>query len=337
MTETISSQPPLAPWLQQQLEFLLSQQGHAWLLQGPSGLGQYELALALTRAWLCLQPVSTGACGLCSSCRGIENHVHADLVVLMPEYLMLEHEWPLDEKAQKEIDEKKRKPSREIRVDSARQMISFSQGTQMGARSQVVMIYPADRMNHVTANTLLKTLEEPPGGTRFILASDAADLLLPTIRSRCQTHTLWWPKRDDALNWLQGLGMPSQEASVLYQAFGERPALALQAFRNEWFNAAQWSQLPRQLAKGDPGLLADMTPVISVEILQKVCHDTLAKAMGAPVRFFQAANLPEKVSIEKITRWQRLLVQAAQNAERPYNAGLLLEDWVMNARAALTP
>ena len=42
--------PPLAPWLQQQLRSLLAQRGHALLLSGPSGLGQYDLALALATA-----------------------------------------------------------------------------------------------------------------------------------------------------------------------------------------------------------------------------------------------------------------------------------------------
>ncbi|MEO7937197.1 MAG: DNA polymerase III subunit delta', partial [Burkholderiaceae bacterium] len=46
----------LPPWIQRQLEALLVQRGHAWLLQGPSGLGQYTLALAMVRAWLCHQP-----------------------------------------------------------------------------------------------------------------------------------------------------------------------------------------------------------------------------------------------------------------------------------------
>lgn len=46
----------LAPWLQSQLESLPHQRGHAWLLAGPSGLGQFDLALALARAWLCETP-----------------------------------------------------------------------------------------------------------------------------------------------------------------------------------------------------------------------------------------------------------------------------------------
>jgi len=51
------SAPALSPWLQRPLGELLRQRGHAWLLQGPSGLGQYELGLALAAAWLCEQRV----------------------------------------------------------------------------------------------------------------------------------------------------------------------------------------------------------------------------------------------------------------------------------------
>ncbi len=52
-----------APWITRKTTALLAQRGHAWLLQGPSGLGQYELALALASAWLCEKPTEQGACG----------------------------------------------------------------------------------------------------------------------------------------------------------------------------------------------------------------------------------------------------------------------------------
>jgi len=55
-------------WIAAQTEALLAQRGHAWLLQGPSGLGQYSLALEMVRAWLCDSPTPQGACGQCASC-----------------------------------------------------------------------------------------------------------------------------------------------------------------------------------------------------------------------------------------------------------------------------
>ena len=79
-----------APWIARQATDLLAQRGHAWLLQGPSGLGQYDLALALASAWLCEQPTGQGACGQYGSCHAIHVHTHADLCVLMPETVMLE-------------------------------------------------------------------------------------------------------------------------------------------------------------------------------------------------------------------------------------------------------
>jgi DNA polymerase-3 subunit delta' len=84
----------LAPWLADQLRGLLAQRGHAWLLQGPSGLGQYGLALGLAQAWLCDNPGPGGACGTCASCHAIEVRGHTDLCVLMPETVMLDLGWP---------------------------------------------------------------------------------------------------------------------------------------------------------------------------------------------------------------------------------------------------
>ena len=124
----------LAPWLQASLENLLTRPGHAWLIQGSTGLGQYDLALALAQNWLCQAPTPQGACGKCASCHGIAVRVHADFRMLMPETELLERAWPLSEKAQKDIDDKKRKPSREIRVDSLREMLEFCHLTRSGER-----------------------------------------------------------------------------------------------------------------------------------------------------------------------------------------------------------
>ena len=149
----------LAPWIDEQATKLLAQRGHAWLLQGPSGLGQYGLALTLARSWLCEDPQAGRACGRCASCHAIDVRTHADLAVLMPETVSIALGWPLSEKAQQDIDDKKRKASREIRVEAMRDAVEFAQRTSSRGRGKVVLVYPAERMNAITANTLLKTLE----------------------------------------------------------------------------------------------------------------------------------------------------------------------------------
>jgi DNA polymerase-3 subunit delta' len=324
----------LAPWLQVQLQGLMTRPGHAFLLQGASGLGQYELGLALAAAWLCHAPTPAGACGVCPSCHGIEVRAHADLSVLMPETNMLALNWPLSEKAQKDIDDKKRKPSKEIRVEAMRDLLGFTQTTGAGANGKVVLIYPAERMNTITANTLLKTLEEPAGRTRFILASAAAHELLPTVRSRCQVHPMQWPSTAEGLRWLVQQGLPEGEATVLLKAAGGRPDDA-QALFQLGFQAKNWRALPKALQRGDPGVLADNAAPLVLASLQKVCHDLLHLACGAAPRFFEADDLPKPSSFMALTQWSKDLLQSAKTVEHPYQAGLLMEAWVSRAQRAI--
>ena len=364
-TDTASQHQPLAPWLQTQLESLLLQRGHAWLLSGPSGLGQFELALALARAWLCEQATPQGACGHCGSCHAVDVHTHADLCMLMPETLSLALGWPLDEKTQDDLDSKKRKPSKEIKVDAAREAVSFTQFTRSRGSTKVVLVFPAERMNNVTANTLLKTLEEPPGAVKFILATEAAHQLLPTIRSRCLGHTMLWPDFELALTWLQkestrpreGEGSPKKAArapepadlQTLLVAAGGRPADAL-----TWAQsvapgeaAQHWQALPKAMARGDVSALANWAPAQAVDALQKLCHDVLAVKMGATPRFFSAKDLPHPVAaagkpgsaplpgLYALASWSKELAATARTVEHPYNPGLMLESLVSRARLAL--
>ena len=322
------------PWIQAQTRQLLALDGHAWLLHGPSGLGQYSLALDLARTWLCDQPGAMGACGDCPSCHAIEVHGHTDLCVLMPETLMLELGWPLGEKAQDEIDDKKRKPSKEIRVDALRDAVEFAQRTSGRGRGKVVLVYPAERMNAIAANALLKTLEEPAGDLRFVLASEAAHQLLPTIRSRCLGHTMVWPEPAEAAHWLRQQGVQPSEVDVLLRAAGGRPDDAL-AYSQAGLDTRSWSGLPKALARGDGSLLAGWAPNQAVDALLKLCHDLLTVKAGAAPRFFAAADLPPAASWPVLTDWWRDLVGAARTVEHPFNAGLMLETLVSRARMAL--
>jgi DNA polymerase III subunit delta' len=326
-----------AAWITAQTRQLLAQRGHAWLLHGPSGLGQYDVALALASAWLCESPSEQGACGVCGSCHAIAVRTHADLAVLMPETVMIERGWPLSEKAQGEIDDKKRKPSKEIRVDAMRETVEFSQRTSARGRGKAVLVYPAERMNHITANALLKTLEEPPGDVRFVLATEAAHQLLPTIRSRCLGHTMVWPQTAPALEWLSGQGIRAEDARVLLRAAGGRPDDALRVAQSGR-DPKHWARLPRALAQGDGAALAEFSPPQAVDVLQKLCHDLLTQVAGATPRFFDAGDLPAArpdMSMAVLTAWSRSLSDAARTAEHPFNSGLMLEALATQAHRIL--
>jgi DNA polymerase III subunit delta' len=325
---------PEAPWIAGQTRQLLAQRGHAWLLQGPSGLGQYSLALALVRAWLCESPGVDGSCGTCPSCHAINVRTHADLCVLMPETVMLDLGWPLGEKAQSEIDEKKRKPSKEIRIEAMRDAVEFAQRTSARGRGKAVLIFPAERMNNVTANALLKTLEEPSGDVRFVLASDAAYQLLPTIRSRCLVHTMVWPEEAASLEWLQGQGVAAGDAPTLLRAAGGRPEDAL-LFAASGRDTKSWRSLPQAMQRGDVSLIRDWSPTQAIDALHKLCHDMIVLGAGGKPRFFEATDLPPATSLHTLTTWSRQLALSGRTAEHPFNTGLMLEALVSQAQRAL--
>lgn len=324
----------LPPWLQRQHDGLRQQRGHALLLAGPPGLGQYALGLALARTWLCAAPTDTGACGVCGSCHAIDVRTHPDLFVLMPETLALALEWPLDPKTQDKIDRKELKPGKFIRVDPTREAVAFTQTTRSQGDTKVVLIHPADRLNVESANTLLKTLEEPPGAVRFILTAEAAHAVLPTIRSRCLTHTMAWPAPDEAMAWLASNDQAGDSGAIL-KAAGGCPETA-----REWLDsgltAAIWSQLPKRLAQGDFSLMADWPPTRQMDALFKLCHDLMAARTGAAPRFFAATDLPPAPSMSALNAWYKALVAAARTMEHPFNAGLQQEAWAVCARQCLT-
>lgn len=322
------------PWIVTQLQDLLRQRGHAWLLQGASGLGQYDLALSLATAWLCEQPTEQGACGHCGSCHAITVRTHADLCVLMPETEMLERAWPLPEKVQAELDDKKRKPSKEIRIDALRDAVDFSQRTSGGGRGKVVLIYPADRMNTVTANALLKTLEEPPGAVRFVLATENAHQLLPTIRSRCLGHAMHWPDTQAATDWLAQQQVKPEAARAWLRAAGGRPADALLLARSGR-EPESWNRLPRALQQGDSGPLQAWPVREVIDTLHKLCHDLLLHGQGAEPRYFDARDLPSGIPLQALSRWSRDLAGARRTAEHPFHAGLMLDALVNQAKNIL--
>jgi DNA polymerase-3 subunit delta' len=174
--------------------------------------------------------------------------------------------------------------------------------------------------------------------------------LLPTIRSRCQGHTMHWPAHDQALSWLSeqapGEGKASArpapaDLQTLLAAAGGRPADALDRLQGgpSSASAQHWQALPKAMARGDVSALTDMAPAQAVDALQKLCHDMLAVKAGAQPRFFSAADLPGGKSagpgFMALGAWSKELGATARTVEHPYNPGLMLETLASRARQAL--
>ena len=135
---------------------------HAYLFSGSSSSGTYELGRSFAAAVNCTH--SPDGCGTCDSCQKIAENTHPDVITLEPEG------------ASNTI------PIATVRSHVIARLSTAPHEGQM----RVFLIREACTLLGPSANALLKTLEEPPARTLFILATQAPEQLLPTIRSRCQ-------------------------------------------------------------------------------------------------------------------------------------------------------
>jgi len=133
---------------------------HAYLFEGPDGIGKRRVALALAQAIQCTRQ-DDNACGLCESCRKVEEHTHPDVWWVEPE-------------------------KNAIRIDVIRQLQRDMNFEPLEGSGRVIIVDEADTMLHNAANAMLKTLEEPPGASTMVLITSRPQQLLPTIVSRCQ-------------------------------------------------------------------------------------------------------------------------------------------------------
>ena len=162
---------------------------HAWLITGPPGSGRSTAALAFAAALVCPQ----GGCGHCAECTAVRHSAHPDVEHVVPESVT-------------------------YAVAETRELVMRSALTPSRAPWHVFVLEDADRLNPESANTLLKSIEEPTPGTVWVLCAPSTEDVLPTIRSRCRHLMLATPST-------------AQVAQALVDVLGVDPAMASFAAR----------------------------------------------------------------------------------------------------------
>ncbi len=176
---------------------------HAWLFTGPPGSGRSNAARAFAAALLC----DAGGCGECLACRTALTGANADVTVVVSEQSV-------------------------IKVDPMRELVRQAALAPAGRRWQIFVIEDADRLNDPAADALLKSIEEPPPRTVWLLCAPTVEDVLPTIRSRCRTKVLRTPPPEAVAAYLiRREGVPEAVAAYAARAsqghIGRARALAL--------------------------------------------------------------------------------------------------------------
>lgn len=341
------------------LNSLRSRLPHALLIAGRPGIGKFDLAMYFAQSLLCEQ---TGddftPCGKCLPCGWFLRKNHPDFRLLQPESEK-EHDRaptteaaPLADEGASDKSAGKKKPSRQITIDQSRALDDFLHVGAHRHGARVILVHPAEAMNRATANSLLKSLEEPSEGTLFLLVSSELARLLPTIRSRCQFVPVALPETKKCEEWLRQSGFGKDAKNWLALAGGS-PFLAAQLLKGEQgLLEALLVELLKK-TKFDPlGAAASLDRAVkadkrrnalkrAIELMQKWLFDLCLACEELPPHYFLAhaevlRHCAAASSVENILAFNRKSLEYRLFCEQPVNSRLFLEEVFLNYAALFT-
>ncbi|MFC7517729.1 DNA polymerase III subunit delta' [Herbaspirillum sp. GCM10030257] len=341
---------PLFPWQEgswQQLQQLRERLPHAILFHGAQGIGKTVFAEHFAQSLLCQTPLAGGhPCGKCDACGWFTQYSHPDYRRVRPE--VLDEDDGADGEEAEAGEGKKSKatkaPSKEIKIDQIRALADFMNVSTHRQGLRVVVLYPAETLNTAAANALLKTLEEPPPSTMFLLVSNSIERLLPTILSRCRKFGMPMPSPDEALVWLQQQGV--KDADLWLAEQGGAPLAAHEMAQSDAHDIMD--EFLRALARpGTEGALKtaerlQKAPVADlVAWLQRWLYDVFSLKLSGRIRYYpryrkEIAALAEQVDMSNLLRGLKSVKERRAIADHPLSAKLFIEDMLLDY-AALFP
>ena len=317
---------------------------HALLLIAPPGHGAERFARSLAKAKLCEAGQDQrllGACGVCQSCHWFELGHHPDFRLLGLDIPAQDEQAAEDATAKAEPASKKKRKSTQITVETVKSIDNFTSVSGHRGGMRVVVIYPAEALNAIAANRLLKTLEEPTAGLLFILVAESVQRLLPTIRSRCQLIKLPPVEPNDALAWLtQQLGdlappVPGNRAKELLSLAGGAPETALLLADPELSTIHQLlvdaiARLPDTGVVDSAGSISGAEPLSFISTLQRWIEDLCRVAAGAQPRYFmdrteRLRKLAGRSDLGRLTQANQAAIRQRSLANHPLNPRMYCE------------
>jgi len=192
---------------------------HAYLVVGPDGLCQQELVRGFAASLLC----PTGGCAACDTCRRAGEGIHPDLVEVRRTGALLD-------------------------VEGARRVVQLAQRRPLEGHRQVLVVEDL-HLGRLAAPVLLKTLEEAPSSTVFVLLAESVPGDLATVASRCVRVDLRPVPEPELVAWLESQGVAGPAAVQVAAAAGGNPRRARLLAHDDGFAArvAMWRSVPGRL------------------------------------------------------------------------------------------
>jgi DNA polymerase-3 subunit delta' len=295
---------------------------HALLFVGPPGVGKATCARALAMALACERtgPNDPDACGVCGACHKIATFVHPDYAVLRPQGA-----------------------GNVIAIGEIRDLAARLGYPPHEARARTVVLEDADRLTIEASNAFLKTLEEPPARTHFVLTTAAPDRLLVTILSRCQ-RVLFTPLPGDVLvEILAHLDIAAERAQKVAPLAGGSVARALVLAADGELERRQGRARAIAGAAAEGSFRAavdaaadlaqakdDIAPTL--DLLALWYRDAAARAAGAPMA--PAEGLDADADVAELARRAGAVLDAQTALIGYANAQLTLERLILALRPA---
>lgn len=330
------------PWQQAawtRLQQMRERLPHAILFHGPAGVGKAGFMESFAQALLCENVRPDGhACGSCASCGWFLQNNHPDYRRVRPEALEDEPATEGDEGAEPAGKSKSSKaPSKEIKIEQIRALADFMNISTHRQGLRVVVLYPAESLNMPASNALLKTLEEPPPGTVFLLSSNSLDRLVPTILSRCRKFALPMPSHEEALAWLKEQGV--QDADSWLREQGGAPLAALleaeSGSREEMEALLHFLATPSvdgALRTAEKLAKASLPALVAWQ--QRWLYDVFSVKLSGKSRYYpryqrELAALAGRVSTGSLNRAIKAANERRAVADHPLSAKLFVEDMLL--------
>lgn len=272
---------------------------HAYLISGLPGMGKRTLAGLMAQYLLCEREGGEKPCGTCPSCIRVRENNHPDVLIVEPG---------------KPISSQVDAGRKTIPVEDIRAVIEITGRHTFEGGRRIVMIRQADKLTTAAQNALLKTLEEPMEGTVFLLMTDAPELLLPTIVSRCRALKLHpWP--DETIKRvLKARGVPESRAMEALHVCGGSIGRALDTAADE----AYWQR--RRDVMADFFAIPDRSEILRVSSAwreRKDASDELLDDIEDMLRTLTLVRLEQRdaaVLSDYPAPWQRMAREAELEA-----------------------